>query len=90
MLMLCATGRSGLSNSSAIHKLRGLMLQCLYVLMTANHSGQTYFVLSAKYFHCCELCVVYILLAGYVEIKRSVGDELVYRKITKKLYVRSA
>ena len=39
--LLYVSGRSGLLNQQAIHKLRGLMLQCLYVLLKANHSGQS-------------------------------------------------
>ena len=34
-----SSGRSGLLNHKAVHKLRGLMLQCLYVLMRDNHTG---------------------------------------------------
>jgi len=33
-------GRSGLVNHKAVHKLRGLMLQCLYALIKTNHAGQ--------------------------------------------------
>jgi len=35
------SGRTGLLNHQAVHKLRGLMLQCLFVLIRANHSGQS-------------------------------------------------